>query len=86
MEPRFTDTRIILGKSLTFSLNSTALYGHPFMWTTDTYFLPDPHRMPASLMGTLHNQLCVVIDLSSLKVENPSVDSTSMFPALPHTG
>ena len=56
------------------------------MWTTDTYFLPDPHRMPASLMGTLHNQLCVVIDLSSLKVENPSVDSTSMFPALPHTG
>ena len=98
VETRFTDTRLIrtrryygqfslsLGKVLTFSLNSTrftigtpvnAENGHIFLTQTTNF-----HRKPTSLMRTLRNQLCAVIDLSSLNVKHPSVDSMSMFPAL----
>ena len=44
------------------------------------------HKKPTSLMWTLScYELCAVIDLSFLKVKNPSVDSMSMLPALHDT-
>ena len=55
---------------------------------SDIYFLPNQRILIEShhqLMRTLHYQLCAVIDLSFLKIKNSSVDSMSMFPALPFT-
>ena len=54
---------------------------HLFLCQSTNY----SHRKPTSLMRTLLYQLCAVIDLSFLKVKNPSFDSMSMFPALPYT-
>ena len=75
-------------KALTFSPNSTRLISTPVNADNRHLFLAqstNSHGKPTSLMWSLHYQLCAVIDLSFLKVKNPSVDSMSMFPVLPYT-
>ena len=54
---------------------------------TDTYFLSYQRIFFKAILSNVdtYYQLCTVIDLSLLKVKNPSVDSMSMFPALPYT-
>ena len=96
VKPCFTDTNLIrtchhyrqlslsLGKVHTIS--STRLIRTPINVDNGHLFLAqstDSHRKSTSLMWTLHYQLYVVINLSFLKVKSPSVDSMSMFWALP---
>ena len=96
VKPCFTDTNLIrtchhyrqlslsLGKVHTIS--STRLMRTPINVDNGHLFLAqstDSHRKSTSLMWTLHYQLYVVINLSFLKVKSPSVDSMSMFWALP---
>ena len=98
VKPGLTDTNLIRtrhhfrqllnypwGKHIQ-SLNSTRLIGTPINTDNGHLFLAqstNSHRKSTLLMWTLHYQLYVVINLSFLKVKSPSVDSMSMFCALP---
>ena len=48
--------------------------------------LSDCYWKSTTVMWTLRNQLCIVINVSFLKEKKPSVDSMSMFPVLQYTG
>ena len=68
-------------------------FSNKLIWTPDAdkghYFLAqlsDSHWKSTIVMWTLHNQLCIVINVSFLKVKKPSVDSMSIFPVLQYTG
>ena len=92
----FCDTRLIqtpcyygqfslsMVKALTFSSNSNKLIRTPDA-DKGHYFLAqltNSHWKSTTVMPTLHNQLCIVINVSFLKAKKPSVDSMLMFPVL----
>ena len=96
----FYDTRLIqtpcyygqfslsMGNALTFSSNSNKLIRTPDA-DKGHYFLAqltDSHWKSTTVMPILHNQLCIVINVSFLKAKKPSVDSMLMFPVLQYTG
>ena len=75
-------------KPSNFSSNSNKLIRTPDA-DKGHYFLAqltDSHWKSTMVMPTLHNQLCIVINVSFLKVKKPSDDSMSILPVLQCTG
>ena len=75
-------------KPSNFSSNSNKLIRTPDA-DKGHYFLAqltDSHWKSTMVMPTLHNQLCIVINVSFVKVKKPSDDSMSILPVLQYTG